>query len=51
MAHRLTLSDDFSLAGVSKMEPKEVRLSLRLDLEVGEATWARHLCIMFIREY
>ncbi len=38
IAEEPTLSEDFSLDGVSKIEPKDVRLSLLLDLEVGDAT-------------
>ena len=34
----LTLSMDLSFIGESKIDPKEVLLSLRLDLEVGDVT-------------
>ena len=33
-----TLSIDLSFIGESKIDPKEVRLSLRLDFEVGDKT-------------
>ena len=33
----LTLSIDLSFRGESKIDPKEVLLSLRLDLEVGDS--------------
>ena len=35
---QLTLSMDLSFIGESKMDPKEVLLSLRLDFEVGDVT-------------
>ena len=34
----LTLSMDLSFIGESKIDPKEVLLSLRLDFEVGDVT-------------
>ena len=38
LSRSLTLSMDLSFIGESKIDPKEVLLSLRLDLEVGDVT-------------